>query len=132
MSESAENGRGAIRVRTILSARVIPGKGFPDVSCQVKDLSETGARVVVDEAAVLPARFALFIPKTGVTKVCELRWRSGRSAGVEFVEDDRSPGALDQTAYIRLLETENAKLRTRLAEMAKRLYAYGDSEYQDH
>ena len=131
MSESAGNGRKATRVRTILSARVVLGKGFADVSCQVKDLSDTGARIVVDEAAVLPTRFALSIPKNDVTHVCELRWRSGKSAGVEFVEDGRAPDALEPSAYIRQLETENARLRTRLAEMAKRLYDYGDSNFSE-
>jgi hypothetical protein len=130
MTEQAEAGdkRRLDRVRTILAAQAILGKGLADIPCQIKDLSETGARIFLDEKALLPERFELRIPKKGLAQRVEVRWRNGGLVGVEFVRERRAVERLDPAARIKQLEAENAELRRRVADMAERLYNYGDGE----
>jgi hypothetical protein len=127
MTDDTENKRRIGRIRTILAGQAIIGRGLPDVPCQIKDLSDTGARITVEEGAFLPEQFELRIPKRGTVNPVRLRWRRGGLAGLEFVPDER-PAATDPVLRIKELEAENAELRRRVAEMAERLYAYGDSE----
>lgn len=127
MTDDTDNKRRIGRIRTILAGQAIIGRGLPDVACQIKDLSDTGARITVEETAFLPDVFELRIPKKGTVQPVRLRWRRGTLAGLEFEPDQRSV-ATDPVLRVKELEAENAELRRRLAEMAERLFAYGDSE----
>lgn len=116
------------RVRTILAAQAILGKGLANISCLVKDLSNTGARIVLEDGhALLPDHFELHIPKKSMTRKAEVRWREGQVIGIAFADQPRTAG-ISLEEHVRTLEAENAELRRRVAEMAERLYAYGDSE----
>lgn len=127
MSEQSAEQRRAGRVRTILAAEVAFGRGLPPVPCQVKDLSDTGARIIVDEAVLLPNRFELRVPRRKVTHQAQVRWRRGALLGLEFIAEEAAPPA-DPATRIRELEAENAELRRRVADMAERLFNYGESE----
>ena len=126
MTQDTEEHRRVGRVRTILGAHAIIGKGLPDVACQVKDLSDTGARIAVDDQVFLPDQFEFRVPKRGVSHAARVRWRRGGVVGIEFLPDN--PASTDLVGRVRELEAENAELRRRVAEMADRLFSYGDSE----
>jgi hypothetical protein len=60
--------------------------GFAARQCVVQDISTTGAKITVDDANVLPAKFRLAFSRDARTgRNCAVVWRRGKSAGVKFV-----------------------------------------------
>lgn len=59
------------------------------VGCRVEDLSENGAKLVLDEDVELPSAFALELPvfeALSHRRSVERRWQLGRNCGVRFVD----------------------------------------------
>ena len=55
--------------------------------CLVSDISDSGARLVLQSDGDLPERFVLLLTKTGkARRHCRLVWRDGLNLGVEFPE----------------------------------------------
>jgi hypothetical protein len=122
----------AERVRTILGARAIFNGGRSVFDCQIRNISETGARLTLNEGLSLPGSFDLEIPTRNKTYRALLRWRTKDAAGVQFV-DDSVKGAIEQgTAAEELLtlRNENAALKRRVADLVRRLTELGHSEWQ--
>ena len=69
------------------SAWITLDGGFAARHCIVQDISSSGARIAVDEAAAaLPATLRLAFARDARTgHKCRVVWRRGRSAGVKFV-----------------------------------------------
>ena len=60
--------------------------GFAARQCVVQDISSSGAKIAVDNAAALPATLRLAFARDARTgHRCQVIWRSGGSAGVKFV-----------------------------------------------
>lgn len=57
---------------------------FRRLSCSVTDLSNSGARITVDEEQELPEVFSIKIDGVNRKRKAELRWRTGTQAGLEF------------------------------------------------
>jgi hypothetical protein len=65
---------------------LISEKGVPH-SCSIADISESGARIVLEKDEELPPRFVLLLTKSGgARRICRVVWRTGRTVGVEFPE----------------------------------------------
>ena len=55
--------------------------------CAVLDISQSGARIAIDESISLPVEFTLQMTKNGgVTRQCQLVWRNNDQIGVRFFE----------------------------------------------
>jgi hypothetical protein len=53
--------------------------------CQLSDVSDSGARLVVAAPDKLPETFTLRLSRLGKTKrICRVIWRSDEEAGIEF------------------------------------------------
>jgi hypothetical protein len=64
---------------------VTDGKARPR-NCVVADISEDGARLVLDGDIELPDDFLLLLGKgDGDARRCRLVWRTGATVGVEFM-----------------------------------------------
>ena len=60
--------------------------GFAARQCVVQDISSAGAKIVLDDAATLPAKLRLAFARDARTgRNCHVVWRRGRTAGVKFV-----------------------------------------------
>ena len=59
--------------------------GFARRECDLADISNGGAKIVVPSGQTIPKHFAMIITPHGDAKACELVWRNGRMAGVKFV-----------------------------------------------
>jgi hypothetical protein len=60
--------------------------GFAARACVVEDLSESGARITVEDNNTLPARLKLAFTRDARSgRPCEVVWSRGRTAGVKFV-----------------------------------------------
>jgi hypothetical protein len=53
--------------------------------CQVLDISNHGAKVVVEIPSAVPDRFALVFFQGGQNRACEVIWRRAKMLGVKFV-----------------------------------------------
>jgi hypothetical protein len=58
--------------------------GLPNRPCVVSDISDGGARIVVEGNDPIPMRFELALV-SGTRCVCEPIWSHGRTAGLRFV-----------------------------------------------
>jgi hypothetical protein len=60
--------------------------GFAARQCVVQNISSSGAQIIVDNAAALPATLQLGFARDARTgHKCQVVWRRGSSAGVKFV-----------------------------------------------
>lgn len=53
------------------------------VECVVRDISQTGARLIVTSPSELPDTFSLFLSKD-VARRCRIVWRKEKQVGVNF------------------------------------------------
>jgi len=61
--------------------------------CTVRNLSETGARIEVENPVGIPDKFKLIIKSKKLERACHVMWRKAKEIGVRFVESV-STGAL--------------------------------------
>ena len=81
-----ENRRVARRFRVLKRGQIIIGNGISTIDCVVRDLSEHGARVSVDDPIMLPESFSFMLVEDGVVYPAFKRWQQGKSIGIEFSE----------------------------------------------
>lgn len=124
--------RKETRQRVFLKGRIVFNNGSSSFDCLVRDMSSSGARLVMSDATTLPEVFDLYIPQKDRTYRATLRWRREDGIGVTFEEPARTAGApaapdpatteASMSLLLRRvseLETENAALRRLLASMAQ-------------
>jgi hypothetical protein len=73
------------RRRSLLGAQIIFRNGNCAMSCQILDISETGALLRPLELALCPNKFVLR-PRFDPPRQCEVVWRKGEVLGARFVE----------------------------------------------
>ena len=82
------NGRQGLRVRKQIAASIVPVDLSGASRVMIRDISVTGAQLVIGEQADFPETFYLMMrpaviassPKMG----CDRRWQAGAAMGVEF------------------------------------------------
>jgi hypothetical protein len=85
--------RAAPRRKVLKAAIAASNNRHLTVSCTVKDLSATGARLRVDNTVSIPDTFELLIPLDGLEANCEVVWRKSNEAGVKFLGAPRMVSA---------------------------------------
>jgi hypothetical protein len=67
-------------------ARILTEEQGSPSACEIADISETGARIVLESDQELPRRFVLILAASGdARRVCQVVWRTGLTIGVRFV-----------------------------------------------
>lgn len=62
------------------------GDGSPVVECVLRDISDTGAKLLCTAPKELPDQFVLRLSMDGrVARKCRVAWKSGNEIGVAFV-----------------------------------------------
>ena len=77
--------RQSKRTRTLKSGQIVYNFSSCVIDCVIKDLSDTGARLVVPDMFECPPKITLRILH-GPTWQCRVRWQSGKSIGVQFID----------------------------------------------
>jgi len=68
------------------TARIVADAATPPRPCAISDISDSGARIVLNSQADLPEQFILLLTKEGrARRKCRVVWRSGSIVGVEFM-----------------------------------------------
>jgi hypothetical protein len=80
---AVEELRRHVRHRALKAGRIIFRQGGSTMDCTVKNISESGARILVDQAIIIPEQFELqFLD--GSRHACTVRWRKLTQIGVHF------------------------------------------------
>src|SRR4051812_41856342 len=97
------NQRVAPRMRTLIAAKISFNNGQSTLDCLIRNLSDTGAKLIVSAAIALPDSFDLLIAQKSVTRRVRIVWRRGEEMGVRFDEDTprSESGDPDASSLIR-------------------------------
>jgi PilZ domain len=113
--------RQASRQKSFLRGLVYPGNSPSAVSCLVRDLSDTGARLIFSAPIAATELLELHIPVKGQRLHGKVKWREGNEIGIAFVGENavEAPPVGDGELAMRVvrLEGEIAALK----QMIKRL-----------
>ena len=77
------------RRRVLKAGRAASNDRHLTVSCTVRDISDTGARLRLDTSLGVPDTFELIIEIDGLEVNCEVVWRSKNEVGVRFLAAPR-------------------------------------------
>ena len=79
-----EELRIASRRRLLKAGTLLAKNGLLSFKCTVRDLSDTGARLQVEDPIGIPEHFELVIELDGLRADCEVVRRKGNEMGVRF------------------------------------------------
>lgn len=115
--------RKAERVKSLLKAKIVFNNRMTSIDCIIKNISNSGARVSIDNTVSIANEFDLEIPLKGKSYRAFMKWRDRDSMGVEFID---GPAEVDNTpTHTRQLELENTRLRATVRALTKRLEDLG-------
>jgi len=83
LEKTATDRRRHIRRRAFQQALIICNRGLSTIVCQVIDISEIGAKLILADAFACPREFVLK-PRNGGPRQCAVLWRRGTAMGVRF------------------------------------------------
>src|SRR3954468_24280002 len=111
--EPASDQRVAPRLKALLAAKMSFRNGQSALDCLIRNLSDTGAKLIVSAAVRLPDCFDLLIPPKSVTRRVRIVWRRGEAMDIRFDEDaprseSSDPDASSLKRRMRELEAEVA------------------------
>jgi len=86
MTNNHAQHRGEKRRPTDRNGKVKLGL-FKTITCEVQDLSASGAQLILSDGVELPKNFELHLSSTGRKRShkCVSRWQNGNTAGIEFL-----------------------------------------------
>lgn len=111
VAKSDGEQRRALRRRVLKAGLVAYNERHSTLSCTVRDISDTGARVRVEGSISAPDTFDLIIQIDGLEASCEVVWRNGSECGVRFLGAPRMVAAKRQQVINPLLPAEKPSLR---------------------
>lgn len=92
MKETDENTRAARRSRVLKGAKLVHMKNWSLVDCTVRDMSETGARIICGDQFAVANEFRFLIQSDNTIQNARVVWRRGDLLGIEFFgEKTRAP-----------------------------------------
>jgi hypothetical protein len=124
--------RSSKRQRTLLEGRIVFNNRFSLIECRVRDLSDTGARIMFEHPVTIPPEFELEIPSRELSAWARVMWSNGREHGIRFTEGPQanlSSGASTPVENTQPQDggvpertlTDNTKLQEILDEAQRRI-----------
>jgi hypothetical protein len=89
MNDGQEDKRSSLRRRVLKGGIIAYNDRHVTVSCTVRDISDTGARLRLTGSVNAPDTFELIIDLDGFEANCEVVRRSGNEIGVRFASAPR-------------------------------------------
>ena len=105
------------RSRSLLGARIVFNNRASTFDCTVRNISETGARLVFGGPVSAPDEFDLVISQKERTYRCRIAWRNANEMGVTFLDAPAQAGADEAARKIKALEDETAALKRRIMQL---------------
>ena len=85
-TESKGERRASSRQRRLHGGKIVFNNNASSIDCVVRDMSPTGARLVVASPIGIPDWFDLRINRNGVSYSSKVVWRSADQIGVTFLD----------------------------------------------
>lgn len=93
--------RGAERRRALLSGMIVSRDGTQSFCCSVRDISATGARIMLPRDTIVPARFFLISSRQPSAWDSRIVWRNATQTGLAFAGEHRlSPDMGDGLRFL--------------------------------
>lgn len=111
--------REAFRGRVYYGGRLAFNDRKSTLDCIVRNFSQAGARVEINEAAILPDELDIMIERRSVAFLARVVWRQEHEAGLVF----RNPRhlnatiSLDWALRVRASERANKALRAQVGQL---------------
>jgi PilZ domain-containing protein len=108
------------RQKSFLQGRIYYNKRRSSVDCLVRDVSDTGAKLVFGGTVTIPDVVELYLSNKDEVRRAKVQWRKGHEMGVDFADDpaDSSAAATgDLIGRVLKLERECAALKRLVNEM---------------
>lgn len=83
--------RSSTRVRSFLGGKIVFNNPNSTIDCLVRNVSSTGARVLLSDTVTIPDEFDLHIARKGQSYRARLAWRKVDEFGVEFIAGAAAP-----------------------------------------
>ena len=80
----SEENRTSQRRRTLKGGKIVLSNGISTFDCTIRNLSETGAKLLVAGQIGIPQRFDLALDD-GRRFTCDVAWRGDSEIGVKFI-----------------------------------------------
>lgn len=108
------------RARVIYGGTIAYNQRQSTLDCVVQNYSDAGAKVVLDNPALLPDRIDLLISRKGSAHAASIVWRNENEAGLSFrpSAEANAPVSLDWARRLRDCEADRQSLRARLAQLS--------------
>ena len=87
--EIAENKRNAQRLRVLKQGKILLSNNMTVIDCTVRDLSETGARILCSDPGAIPNEFRLVLTADRTMRDVKVMWRRPDQIGVHFTSEPR-------------------------------------------
>jgi hypothetical protein len=87
------------------------------MDCVVRNFSERGACVEIDETAKLPGKLSLSIPHKGRSFLADMIWRHANRVGLAFRTMVTDPQSNDLDARLRRSQIKQRQLKRRIKEL---------------
>ena len=88
------HSRRSLRQRTLQPGKITYREGAVTLDCTIRDFSETGARITVQNGQVIPTNVVLVYPRTQTAFEAQVAWIKAQQFGLKFVGTHQLTGDL--------------------------------------
>lgn len=79
-------------MRVLKGAKIVSMNQWSVVDCTVRDMSETGAKLICGDQVSVANEFRFLLPSDNTIRTAKVVWRRGDQLGIEFTsEKTRAP-----------------------------------------
>lgn len=82
-----ENKRISKRMRVLKGAKIVHMNNWSLVDCTIRDISETGARIICGDQMAVANEFRFLIPSDNTICNAKVVWRRGDLLGITFTSE---------------------------------------------
>ena len=119
--------RRAKRHRVLLRGHIGFNDNFVSVNCAIRNLSETGAMLVLEAPAAIPENFTLFAELSGFKVECNTAWHKGLALGVRFTSG-RQPVKMARSQHLGTSQTALSEQTRKAMEIRDRRMARTEAD----
>lgn len=82
-----DNKRIAPRNKVLKGAKIVHLSNWSLADCTIRDLSETGAKLIVGDQVAVPNEFRFLITSENTIRNARVVWRRGDMVGITFTSE---------------------------------------------
>lgn len=82
-----DNKRIAPRNRVLKSAKIVHLSNWSLVDCIIRDISETGAKLIIGDQVAVPNEFRFLVSSENTIRNAQVVWRRGDMIGITFTSE---------------------------------------------